>query len=151
MQCNALVMRSSEPFWFLRLLNWKAIPTLAHTAIENSNSKICKNQFLSIKSARCVLQWSSWHCWATCLELFSGIPHLPIFGVRVLVVSRPLDDLCICIWISVLISVSQHTSVLVARWPYMAIYGHQAIKPHATNMGKWGIPEKNYQKVAQQC
>ena len=28
----------------------------------------------------------------------------------------------------------------------MAIYGHMAIGPRATNMGKWGIPEK----VAQQ-
>ena len=33
----------------------------------------------------------------------------------------------------------------------MAIYGHLAIEPRATNMGKWGIPEKNYQNVAQQC
>ena len=46
------------------------------------------------------------------------------------------------------------------RWPYghkwpnmakMAIYGHMAIEPCATNMGKQGIPEKNYKNVAQQC
>ena len=29
----------------------------------------------------------------------------------------------------------------------MAIYGHMAIGPRATNMGKWGIPEKNAKKV----
>ena len=33
----------------------------------------------------------------------------------------------------------------------MAIYGHMAIEPCATNIGKWGIPEKNYENVAQQC
>ena len=32
----------------------------------------------------------------------------------------------------------------------MAIYGHMAIGLYANNMGKWGIPEKNYQNVAQQ-
>ena len=32
----------------------------------------------------------------------------------------------------------------------MAIYGHMAIGPRATNMGKWGIPEKNSKNVAQQ-
>ena len=36
-------------------------------------------------------------------------------------------------------------------WPYLAIYGHMAIGPQAANMGMWGIPEKNYQKLAQQC
>ena len=36
-------------------------------------------------------------------------------------------------------------------WPYLAIYGHMAIRPYAANMGMWGIPEKNYQKLAQQC
>ena len=33
----------------------------------------------------------------------------------------------------------------------MAIYGHMAIEPYATNMGKQGIPEKNSKNVAQQC
>ena len=33
----------------------------------------------------------------------------------------------------------------------MAIYGHLAIGPYATNMGKWVIPEMNYKNVAQQC
>ena len=28
------------------------------------------------------------------------------------------------------------------HWPYMAIFGHMAIGPNATNMGKLGIPEK---------
>ena len=28
-------------------------------------------------------------------------------------------------------------------WPYLAIYGHMAIGPYATNMGKWGIPGKS--------
>ena len=46
------------------------------------------------------------------------------------------------------------------RWPFghklpnmakMAIYGHMAIGPCATNMGKQGIPEKNFKNVAQQC
>jgi hypothetical protein len=32
----------------------------------------------------------------------------------------------------------------------MAIYGHLAIGPWATNSGKWGIPEKSYKNVAQQ-
>ena len=32
----------------------------------------------------------------------------------------------------------------------MAIYGHLAIGPCATNSGKWGIPEKSYKNVAQQ-
>ena len=36
-------------------------------------------------------------------------------------------------------------------WPYMAIHGHLAIGPCATNMAKWGIPEKSYENVAQQC
>ena len=31
------------------------------------------------------------------------------------------------------------------------IYGHMAIGPYATNMGKWGIPGKSYKNVAQQC
>ena len=31
----------------------------------------------------------------------------------------------------------------------MAIYGHLAIGPYATNMGKWGIPEKSITNVAQ--
>ena len=26
-----------------------------------------------------------------------------------------------------------------------------AIRPEAANIGMWGIPEKNYQKLAQQC
>ena len=30
-------------------------------------------------------------------------------------------------------------------------YGHMAIGPYTTNMGKWGIPEKSYKNVAQQC
>ena len=34
---------------------------------------------------------------------------------------------------------------------HMAIYGHMAIGPYATNMGKWGIPGKSYKNVAQQC
>ena len=47
----------------------------------------------------------------------------------------------------------------MVRWPHghkwpnmakMAIYGHMAIGLYAKNMGKWGIPEKNYQNVAQQ-
>ena len=33
----------------------------------------------------------------------------------------------------------------------MAIYGHMAIGPYATNMGKWGIPGKSNKNVAQQC
>ena len=33
----------------------------------------------------------------------------------------------------------------------MAIYGHLAIGPYATNLVKWGIPEKNFKNVAQQC
>ena len=40
------------------------------------------------------------------------------------------------------------------KWPYMAkmaIYGHLASEPCATNIGKWGIPEKGYQNLAQQC
>ena len=32
----------------------------------------------------------------------------------------------------------------------MAIYGHLAIEPFVTKMGKWGIPEKSYENVAQQ-
>ena len=30
---------------------------------------------------------------------------------------------------------------------HMAIYGHMAIGPYATNMGKWGIPGKSYKNV----
>ena len=40
------------------------------------------------------------------------------------------------------------------KWPNMAkmaIYGHLATRPYATNMVKWGIPEENYKNVAQQC
>ena len=33
----------------------------------------------------------------------------------------------------------------------LAIYDHTAIGPCATNMGKQGIPEKNFKNVAQQC
>ena len=33
----------------------------------------------------------------------------------------------------------------------MAIYGHMASEPHATNIGKLGIPEKSCKNVAQQC
>ena len=33
----------------------------------------------------------------------------------------------------------------------MAIYGHLAIGPRATNMAKWGIPEKSYENVVQRC
>ena len=49
--------------------------------------------------------------------------------------------------------------ISMGKWPYghkwpnmakMAIYGHMAIGLYAKNMGKWGIPEKNYQNVAQQ-
>ena len=36
-------------------------------------------------------------------------------------------------------------------WPYLAIYGHLAIGPSANDMGKWGIPEKSYKNLAQQC
>ena len=36
-------------------------------------------------------------------------------------------------------------------WPYLAIYGHMAIGPYAKNIGKWGIPGKNFKNVAQQC
>ena len=32
----------------------------------------------------------------------------------------------------------------------MAIFGHLAIGPWATNSGKWGIPEKIYKNVAKQ-
>ena len=32
----------------------------------------------------------------------------------------------------------------------LAIFGHLAIGPCATNSGKWGIPEKSYKNVAQQ-
>ena len=39
----------------------------------------------------------------------------------------------------------------MAKYGHMAIYGHLAIGPYATNMGKWGIPEKYYKNVAQQC
>ena len=35
--------------------------------------------------------------------------------------------------------------------PYGHIFGHMAIGPYATNMGKWGIPGKSYKNVAQQC
>ena len=31
----------------------------------------------------------------------------------------------------------------------LAIYGHLAIGPCATNSSKWGIPEKNYKNIAQ--
>ena len=47
-----------------------------------------------------------------------------------------------------------YLQVVPCRWPY----GHKwpnmakmAIEPCATNMGKQGIPEKNYKNVAQQC
>jgi len=33
----------------------------------------------------------------------------------------------------------------------MATYGHMAIGPYATNMGKYGIPGKSNKNVAQQC
>ena len=33
----------------------------------------------------------------------------------------------------------------------MAIYGRLVIGPCATHIGKWGIPEKSYQNLAQQC
>ena len=33
----------------------------------------------------------------------------------------------------------------------MAIYGPLAIGPWAINSSKWGIPEKSYKNVAQQC
>ena len=36
------------------------------------------------------------------------------------------------------------------KLPYLAIYGHLAIGPWATNSGKWGIPEKSYKNVALQ-
>ena len=39
----------------------------------------------------------------------------------------------------------------MAIWPYGHIFGHMAIGPYATNMGKWGIPGKSYKNVAQQC
>ena len=39
----------------------------------------------------------------------------------------------------------------MAKMAKMAIYGHLAIGPRATNMAKWGIPEKSYKNVAQQC
>ena len=38
----------------------------------------------------------------------------------------------------------------MANMAKMAIYGHLAIGPCATNSGKWGIPEKSYKNVAQQ-
>ena len=41
--------------------------------------------------------------------------------------------------------------ILILIMAKMAIYGHMAIEPCATNMGKQGIPEKNYKNVAQQC
>ena len=31
----------------------------------------------------------------------------------------------------------------------MAIYGHLAIGPCATNIGKWGIPEKSYENLVE--
>ena len=33
-------------------------------------------------------------------------------------------------------------------WPYLAIDGYLAIGPRATNMAKWGIPEKSNKDVA---
>ena len=38
----------------------------------------------------------------------------------------------------------------MAKNRFLAIYGHLAIGPWATNSGKWGIPEKSYKNVAQQ-
>ena len=35
-------------------------------------------------------------------------------------------------------------------WPYLAIYGHLVYWTKGTNIGKWGIPEKSYENVAQQ-
>ena len=37
----------------------------------------------------------------------------------------------------------------MANMAKMAIYGHLAIGPCATNSWKWSIPEKNYKNVAQ--
>ena len=39
----------------------------------------------------------------------------------------------------------------MAQYGHMAILGHMAIGPYATNMGKWGIPGKSYKNVAQLC
>ena len=39
----------------------------------------------------------------------------------------------------------------MAKYGHMAILGHMAIGPYATNMGKWGIPGKSNKNVAQQC
>ena len=39
----------------------------------------------------------------------------------------------------------------VLSLPYLAIYDHVAIGAYATNMGEWGIPEKSYKNIAQQC
>ena len=55
--------------------------------------------------------------------------------------------------------ISRNKKKLTKKWPdghkwpnmaKMAIYGHLAIEPYVTNMGKWGIPEKSYENVAQQ-
>ena len=54
----------------------------------------------------------------------SGIPHLPIFVPHGLMARWPF-------------------------WPYLAIYDTLAIRPHANNMGKRGIPEKSYKNVIQ--
>ena len=89
--------RLHEFFQIYRPINTSGPPMWSFNG--NFNGKMAKNRFLAIKSSRSVLQPSSYHCWATFLYLFSGIPHLPL-----LVTYGPM-----------------------ARWPFLAIlaiFGH---------------------------
>ena len=58
-----------------------------------------------------------------------------------------LAHIC-CTWSDGHMAINGHFGHI---WPYLAIYGHMAIGPYAKNIGKWGIPGKNFKNVAQQC
>ena len=93
------------------------------------------------------IQFCMFPCWSHC---FTGFRTVFVFAL-----GRFLPMLVIFFWLQWELQSSHmvwwpdgHTWPNMAK---MAIYGHLAIGPHATNMAKRGIPEKSYKNVAQQC
>ena len=72
---------------------------------------------------------------------FKGVHHYCTRGILILMNFR-ISILACCQVVPIASLISE-----LFNMAKMAIYGRLAIGPYATNMGKWGIPEKNYIKV----
>ena len=77
----------------------------------------------------------------SCYHCFTSFRTIFVFALRPF---RPM-------WVLFLDYNGNINGKMTKNMAKMAIYGHLAIGPYATNMGKWGFPEMSYKNEAQQC